>query len=134
MELLVLGYLIYQTTSSAFQVGLIAVFLNLPRPFVAPFAGVLADRLDRRNIMVGVHATFFGIAIVLLALLIAGSIQSWHVFLAAFLQGLAKVLDDPSRRTAIADLAGSAIRRCTSPSWEQSERSSRQGHHRFPNC
>ena len=107
MELLVLGYLIYQMTSSAFQVSLIAVFLNLPRPFVAPFAGVLADRLDRRSIMVGVHATFFGIAIVLLALLFTGSIQSWHVFVAAFIQGLAKVLDDPSRRTAIADLAGS---------------------------
>ena len=53
MELLVLGYLIYQMTSSAFQVGLIAVFLNLPRPFMSPFAGVLADRLDRRRIMVG---------------------------------------------------------------------------------
>ena len=107
MELLVLGYLIYQMTSSAFQVGLIAVFLNLPRPFIAPFAGVLADRLDRRRIMVGVHATFFVIAIVLLGLLITEAIQSWHVFIAAFIQGLAKVLDDPSRRTAIADLAGS---------------------------
>ncbi len=107
MELLVLGYLIYQMTSSVFQVGLIAVFLNLPRPFMSPFAGVLADRLDRRRIMIGVHATFFGIAIVLLALLAAEAIQSWHVFIAAFLQGSAKVLDDPSRRTAIADLAGS---------------------------
>lgn len=102
-----LGYLIYQMTSSVFQVGLIAVFLNLPRPFLSPFAGVLADRLDRRRIMVGVHATFFGIAIVLLALLATEAIQSWHVFIAAFLQGSVKVLDDPSRRTAIADLAGS---------------------------
>lgn len=107
MELLVLGYLIYQMTSSVFQVGLIAVFLNLPRPFMSPFAGVLADRMDRRRIMIGVHATFFGIAIVLLALLAAEAIQSWHVFIAAFLQGSVKVLDDPSRRTAIADLAGS---------------------------
>ena len=107
MELIVLGYLIYQMTSSVFQVGLIAVFLNLPRPFMSPFAGVLADRLDRRRIMVGVHATFFGIVIVLLALLIADVIQSWHVFTAAFVQGSAKVLDDPSRRAAIADLAGS---------------------------
>ena len=107
MELLVLGYLILDMTSSVFQVGLIAVFLNMPRPFMSPFAGVLADRLDRRRIMVGVHATFFGIAIVLLGLLITEAIQSWHVFLAAFLQGSVKVLDDPSRRTAIADLAGS---------------------------
>ena len=107
MELLVLGYLIYQMTSSALQVGLIAVFLNLPRPFLSPFAGVLADRLDRRHIMIVVHATFFGIVLVLLGLLFADAIKSWHVFIAAFLQGSVKVLDDPSRRTAIADLAGS---------------------------
>ena len=105
--MLVLGYLIFQMTSSAFQVGLIAVFLNFPRPFMAPFAGVLADRLDRRRIMVGVHATFAGIAIVLLSLLFTGAIQPWHVFIAAFFQGAGKVLDDPSRRTAISDLAGS---------------------------
>ena len=107
MELLVLGYLIYKMTSSVFQVGLLAFFLNLPRPFMSPFAGVLADRLDRRHIMIFVHATFFGIVIVLLGLLIAEAIQPWHVFIAAFLQGSVKVLDDPSRRTAIADLAGS---------------------------
>ncbi len=74
---------------------------------MAPFAGVLADRMDRRRIMIGVHATFFGIAIVLLGLLFTDAIQPWHVFIAAFLQGAAKVVDDPSRRTAIADLAGS---------------------------
>ena len=51
MELLVLGYLIYQMTSSVFQVGLIAVFLTLPRPFMSPFAGVLADRMDRRALL-----------------------------------------------------------------------------------
>ena len=107
MELLVLGYLILDMTSSVFQVGLLAVFLNLPRPFMSPFAGVLADRLDRRRIMIGVHATFFGIAIVVLGLLITEAIQPWHIFIAAFVQGSVKVLDDPSRRTAIADLAGS---------------------------
>ena len=45
MELLVLGYLILRLTDSAFQVGLIAVFLNIPRPVLALFAGLLADRL-----------------------------------------------------------------------------------------
>ena len=48
MELLVLGYLIFRLTDSAFQVGLLAVFLNGPRPALALFAGLLADRLDRR--------------------------------------------------------------------------------------
>jgi MFS family permease len=106
MELLVLGYLILQMTESPFQVGLIAVFLNAPRPVLSLFAGVIADRLDRRRVMIGVHACVFGIAIALLVLLITDSIQPWHVFIAVFLQGSAKVFDDPSRRTAIFDLTG----------------------------
>ena len=106
MELLVLGYLVLRLTDSPFQVGLIAVFLNLPRPFLSLFAGLVADRLDRRRILMGVHATYFVISAVLLALLVMGAVEPWHVFLAILIQGSAKVLDDPSRRTAIFDLAG----------------------------
>lgn len=106
MELLVLGYLILRLTDSAFQVGLIAVFLNAPRPALALFAGVIADRLDRRRVMIAVHAVFFGTALALLLLLVSGAIQPWHVFVTVLIQGAAKVFDDPSRRTAIFDLAG----------------------------
>jgi len=106
MELLVLGYLILRLTDSPFQVGLIAVFLNLPRPFFSLFAGLVADRLNRRRVLMGVHATYFVISIVLLLLLIMDAVEPWHVFLAILFQGTAKVLDDPSRRTAIFDLAG----------------------------
>ena len=106
MELLVLGYLVLRLTDSPFQVGLIAVFLNLPRPFFSLFAGLVAERLDRRQILMGVHATYLVISAVLLSLLIMGAVEPWHVFIAILIQGSAKVLDDPSRRTAIFDLAG----------------------------
>ena len=106
MELLALGYLILRLTDSPFQVGLIAVFLNLPRPFFSLFAGLVADRLDRRRVLIGVHAIYCVISTVLLLLLVMGSVEPWHVFIAIFLQGSAKALDDPSRRTAIFDLAG----------------------------
>ncbi|PKB71459.1 MAG: hypothetical protein BZY87_05265 [SAR202 cluster bacterium Io17-Chloro-G6] len=106
MELLVLGYLVLGLTGSPFQVGLIAVFLNVPRPVFSLFAGLVADRLNRRRVLMSVHATYFVISSVLLALLVMGAVEPWHVFLAILLQGSAKVLDDPSRRTAIFDLAG----------------------------
>jgi MFS family permease len=106
MELLALGYLILRLTDSPFQVGLIAVFLNLPRPFFSLFAGLVADRLDRRRVLIGVHAIYSVISTVLLLLLVMDVIEPWHVFIAIFLQGSAKALDDPSRRTAIFDLAG----------------------------
>ncbi len=105
MELIVLGYLILELTGSAFQVGLISVFLNGPRPPLSLVAGMLADRLDRWRILVGMHTVYLFIAAGILALLVVGSIQPWHVFLAVLLQGTAKVLDDPTRRASLFDLA-----------------------------
>jgi len=106
MELLVLGYLILHLTHSPFQVGLIAGFLNAPRPVLSLFGGVIADRLDRRLVMIGVHCVYAVTAAALLVLLVFDWAQPWQVFIAVFIQGSAKVLDDPSRRTAIFDLAG----------------------------
>ena len=106
MELLVLVLLLREVTGSYFHLGLLVVFLNAPRPVLSLFSGVIADRLDRRRILVAAHACYFGIATVILVLLVANAIESWHVFAVVFLQGLAKVLDDPSRRTAMFDVVG----------------------------
>ena len=106
MELLVLGYLIYHLTDSAFQVGLISAFLNGPRPPLSLVAGMLADRLDRWRILTSIHTFYLLLASSLLALLLLDLIHPWFVFLAILLQGTAKVLDDPTRRAALFDLAG----------------------------
>lgn len=106
MELIVLGYLIYHLTDSAFQVGLISTFLNGPRPPLSLVAGMLADRLDRWRILAGIHVCYLVIAACILALLLLDLVQPWHVFIAVLLQGTAKVLDDPTRRAALFDLAG----------------------------
>ena len=51
MELLVLSWLILQVTDSYFQLGLILVFNNLPRPLLSLFSGILADRVNRHRIL-----------------------------------------------------------------------------------
>ncbi len=106
MELLVLGYLIYELTDSAFQVGLISAFLNGPRPPLSLVAGMLADRLDRWRILTSIHTFYLLVASALLALLLLDLIHPWFVFFAILMQGTAKVLDDPTRRAALFDLAG----------------------------
>ena len=106
MELLVLGYLIYELTNSAFQVALISVFLNGPRVPLALVGGMLADRLDRWRILAGIHTFYLVVASAILLLLVLDLIHPWYVFLAILLQGTAKVLDDPTRRAALFDLAG----------------------------
>ena len=64
------------------------------------------DRLDRQRIIVIAYIAYFAIATLILVLLITDAIRPWYVFLAILFQGSAKSLDDPSRRTAIFDLAG----------------------------
>ena len=107
-ELLALSWLILQITEGYFALGLVLVFNNLARPFVSLYAGYIADRFSRRKVLLvsqGITLATTG------ALLGAMSydlslVQPWHVFAAAFVQGLTKAIEDPSRRTAIIDIVG----------------------------
>ena len=106
MELLVLSWLILQATQSPFQLGLVLVFNNLPRPFLSLFTGLVADRFNRWRILAAGQLINTAIAITLLALLATDAIAAWHVYVAVFMQGATKALEDPSRRTAILDIVG----------------------------
>ena len=106
MELLILSWLILQTTDSPFMLGLVLVFNNVPRPVFSLFSGLVADRFSRRRILVLAQGVNTLLAGMVLTLIVMESIASWHVFLAVFMQGLTKCLEDPSRRTAIMDIVG----------------------------
>jgi MFS family permease len=72
----------------------------------SPFTGLLADRLNRRHILVGAQLLNTVTALGVLSLLMLERLQPWQVFLAVALQGVVKSLEDPARRTAILDLVG----------------------------
>ena len=106
MELLVLSWLILTTTDTPFQLGLVLVFNNLPRPFLSLFTGLIADRFSRHRILVIAQTINTLSASIILFLIAQDQILTWHVFLAVFVQGATKSLEDPSRRTAIFDIVG----------------------------
>jgi len=108
MELLVLSLLILDLTESYFQLGLVLVFNNLSRPLVSMFSGYIADRFPRGRILLASQAVNVLTTAALLALIAFDRdlIQPWHLFGAVFIQGLAKAVEDPSRRTAIFDIVG----------------------------
>ena len=106
MELLVLGYLVFDLTNSTFQVGLIALFLNLPRPILALFAGIVTDRVELRRILIWANSAYSVLSLFILLLLLTGTAHPFYVFAAILLQGSARVFDDPCRRVAIFDLVG----------------------------
>ena len=108
MELLVLSWLILQVTDSYLQLGLVLVFNNLPRPLISLFSGLLADRVNRHRILFAAQLVKT-LTVALILYVIAFDfdlLRPWHVFLAITVQGAAKTIEDPSRRTAIMDIVG----------------------------
>ena len=55
MQTIATSWLVYRLTGSAFMLGLAAAALQFPMLFVAPIAGVWADRLDRRRLLIVVQ-------------------------------------------------------------------------------
>ena len=75
MELLVLSWLVLQATESPFQLGLVLVFNNLPRPFFSLFTGWIADRASRHLMLIASQTSNVLTAVALLTLIILGAIE-----------------------------------------------------------
>jgi DHA3 family macrolide efflux protein-like MFS transporter len=76
-----IGVWVFQRTGSATEFALIAVSGSLPAMFVAPFAGVLVDRLDRRTVMALADIGAAMASIALISLLLTGNLEVWHIYL-----------------------------------------------------
>ncbi|MCH7712915.1 MAG: MFS transporter [Chloroflexi bacterium] len=107
-EMLALSWLILQLTDSYFQLALVLVFNNLPRPVLSLFTGLIADRFDRRLILGIAQGVNTAAAAAILGVMLWDFefIRPWHIYLVIFLQGAIKAVEDPSRRTAILDIVG----------------------------
>lgn len=100
------GWLVLEMTDSPFKVTAVQGVLMLPMALFTPFGGVIADRLNRKMVLiVGDVANIF-IFGVLALLLFADVVQVWHVFLAAFLNGATFAMSMPTRATVVHDVLG----------------------------
>lgn len=76
-----LGVWVYQQTGSVTQFALIALFATLPGIVLSPIAGVLADRWDRRWMMI-ISDSGSGLStLALVVLLLSGKLELWHIYL-----------------------------------------------------
>ena len=108
-EILVWSLLLLQIIQApASYLMLLWVFNNLPRPFVSPIAGYIADRFPRQLVLLLMQGVNLVSVVGLLALLLYSldTVQPWHIFLVSFIQGTTRALEDPSRRTGIFDIVG----------------------------
>ena len=104
MELVVLSWLVLEITDSPSQVALVGVSRMLPMFLLGLVAGSLADRFSKVGILVGVQGLNLIVSCSVLALLISGNMEGWHVYLAIFLTGTGWTLDFAARRSYYSEL------------------------------
>lgn len=91
-----LGVWVYQTTGSALQFALIALFSALPRIALSPVAGVLVDRWSRRWAMIiGDSGAGVG-TLIIAALFFSGRLEIWHIYVATALSAAFSTLQWPA--------------------------------------
>ena len=92
---------VYQLTGSARMVGLIALVLILPRVVLAPVTGLLADRLDRRRLMIGADASRL-----VLVSLVPLTQEIWHLAVLAAAIAVGSAVGRPAEMAAVPSVAG----------------------------
>lgn len=99
-----LGVYVWQLTHSAVDVSLVEMAALLPMILLCPAAGVLADRFDRRLLMIlGDLISAFGL-ITMLVLMHTGNIQVWQICLCVGFDSAFVSLLDPAYKATITDL------------------------------
>lgn len=100
------GWVVWELTHSEAALGIVASFSTLPLLFFGPFAGTIADRLDRRKLLIATQVTAMMLAFILAVLVQTQRVQLWHVYLLAFALGIVSALDFPTQQAFLGDLAG----------------------------
>lgn len=108
MQAIAQSWLVYRLTNSPSLLGLVAFAGQAPVLFVSPFAGVVADRLDRRRILFVTQGAMMASASLLAALTISEVVQVWHIIALAALSGTANAFDVPTRQSLTIEMVGRA--------------------------
>lgn len=106
LEMLVIGIFVFDVTGSPFLVALMLLLRMLPMALFGVFGGIVAERFDRRRVLIAAMSVMTVLTGGLGLLATYDLIKVWHVGLGAFASGLIWVSDFPVRRTLLSELAG----------------------------
>lgn len=96
--------LTHLTDDSGIAVGITTALQFAPALFLSAWAGVLADRVDRRKLLMATQGGMGVLAAGLGLLVLGGHAQLWHVYVFAGLLGCVSAIDAPARQTFVADM------------------------------
>ena len=106
MQFLVLAWLVLEVTDDKTQLGLTISLYGLPNIAFLMAGGIIADRMDRRLLLMATQAAVGAMIAGLAVLTIAEAVALWHIYLSAALLGVLQALNMPARVAMLADLVG----------------------------
>jgi MFS family permease len=106
MQTIAQGWLVYTLTGSGTQLGLVVALQMVPVLVLAPYAGVVADRVDKRRMIILVQALMAVLALILGLLTVTGVVRLWEVYVLAAGLGIATAFDNPTRQSFVMELVG----------------------------
>jgi MFS family permease len=99
-----IAWQIYEITDSPLQLGLTGLFRIIPLAIFSLSGGVMADRMNRRKLMIITQGAAMIFALALGLLTTSGYIQVWHIYAITFLTTAAGSIDSPARSALIPNL------------------------------
>lgn len=106
MQNVALAWLVVELTSSPIAVGALAFCRFIPFTVFGLVAGVVADRIDNRRLVIGTQAASMALSAILATLVLTGSETLWLVYVLATLGGTALVFDAPGRHALTFQMVG----------------------------
>jgi MFS family permease len=104
MSMIARGYLAFQISGSATALGLVTMARGLPQLLLSPFGGVLADRVDKRRMLILTQSSMSVLAVVTATLVATDVIAIWQLVAIGLLEGVVWAFNMPSRQSIVAEL------------------------------
>ena len=100
------SWLVFQLTNSAFLLGVVGFLGSIPIFIFSLFGGVLADRINKRNILIFTQGAFMLLAFLLAVLTQFKFITPTQIMFIALLNGMIMAFDAPARQSIVVELVG----------------------------
>ncbi|MFP5213354.1 MAG: MFS transporter [Acidobacteriota bacterium] len=104
MQQTAMSWLIYRITGSTLLLGAVAFFNQIPTLFLGPFAGVVADRWERKRLLIWTQALSMLQAVILATLVLTNAIQTWHILVLSAFIGIINAFDIPIRQSFVVQM------------------------------
>ncbi|MDQ6746100.1 MAG: MFS transporter [Actinomycetota bacterium] len=106
MQMTAQSWLVLMLTHSSTALGVVIALQTLPVLLLAPYGGVIADRVDKRRLMIVLQSVMGVQALVLGVLSITGAVRVWQIGVLAALLGINNAFENPARQSFMLELVG----------------------------